>query len=52
MPIAGEPLIASGREAVEMLRRNLLKTIGVWWLPPMIVQVGAPGPATPGPCQP
>jgi len=39
--IIGEPLMASGREAVEMLRRNLLKTIGVWWLPPMIVQFAA-----------
>lgn len=34
----GEPLIASGREAVEVLRRNLLKTMGVWWLPPVILK--------------
>lgn len=33
-----------------MLRRNLLKTIGVWWLPPMIVQVGHPPPAAAHSC--
>lgn len=38
--IAGVPLIDAGRKAVDMLRRNMLNTIGVWWLPPMIVQVG------------
>lgn len=39
--IIGVPLVDAGRKAVDMLRRNMLNTIGVWWLPPMIVQLAA-----------
>ena len=27
---------------MEVLRRNLLKTMGVWWLPPVILKASVP----------
>jgi hypothetical protein len=36
--ISGAPLLQAGRQVTELLTRNLLKTVGVWWFPPMVVQ--------------
>lgn len=39
--IVGAPLIGAGRMAVNLLRRNFLNTVGVGFLPPMIVQLAS-----------
>lgn len=39
--IIGEPLLESGRRVTDLLVRNLLKTVGVWWFPPMVLQLGS-----------
>eukprot|EP00879_Flechtneria_rotunda_P010708 GHRR01011190.1.p1 GENE.GHRR01011190.1~~GHRR01011190.1.p1 ORF type:complete len:492 (+),score=143.83 GHRR01011190.1:253-1728(+) len=38
--ITGEELMDGCRATVDLLRRNLLDTVGVWWFPGMILQVG------------
>eukprot|EP00775_Hariotina_reticulata_P001350 gene1350-1691_t len=39
--ITGEPLMEGCRKTTELLSRNLLDTVGVWWFPGMILQVTA-----------
>jgi hypothetical protein len=39
--ITGEPLVESGRNVTQLLVRNFLKAVGVWWFPPMVLQMGS-----------
>jgi len=41
MAITGEALIPSCRSTADLLARNLLDSVGVWWFPGMILQVTA-----------
>ncbi|GIL91164.1 hypothetical protein Vretimale_18798 [Volvox reticuliferus] len=36
--ITGEAFFTAGRSVVALLKRNLMDTFGVWWLPPLILQ--------------
>jgi hypothetical protein len=31
--------VESGRNVTQLLVRNFLKAVGVWWFPPMVLQV-------------
>jgi hypothetical protein len=39
MALSGEPFFVAAESAVNLLRRNALDAFGVWWLPPLILQV-------------
>lgn len=41
MAITGEAFFAAGRSATSLLARNFLKTYGVWWFPPMVLNLGS-----------
>ena len=38
---AGESFLGAGRNVTDLLRRNFLKAYGVWWFPPLVIQMGA-----------
>ena len=31
----------AGRNVTDLLTRNFLKAYGVWWFPPLVIQLGA-----------
>jgi hypothetical protein len=39
MAITGDALMPSCRSTADLLARNLLDSVGVWWFPGMILQV-------------
>jgi hypothetical protein len=41
MAITGEALLPSCRSTADLLARNLLDSVGVWWFPGMVLQVTA-----------
>lgn len=41
MAITGEALIPCCRSTADLLARNLLDSVGVWWFPGMVLQVTA-----------
>lgn len=41
MAITGEALLPCCRSTADLLSRNLLDSVGVWWLPGMVLQVTA-----------
>lgn len=41
MAITGEALMDACRSTADLLTRNLLDTVGVWWFPGMVLQVTA-----------
>jgi hypothetical protein len=41
MAITGDAMMDSCRSTADLLARNLLDTVGVWWFPGMILQVSA-----------
>jgi uncharacterized membrane protein required for colicin V production len=36
--ITGEDFMTAGRKATDLLARNFLKSYGVWWFPPVVMQ--------------
>lgn len=40
LAITGDALMPSCRSTADLLARNLLDAVGVWWFPGMILQVG------------
>lgn len=40
LAITGDALMPSCRSTADLLARNLLDSVGVWWFPGMILQVG------------
>jgi hypothetical protein len=43
LAITGDALMPSCRSTADLLARNLLDSVGVWWFPGMILQVRAQG---------
>jgi len=41
MAMTGQRFFDAGRSVVDLLARNAMDTLGVWWLPPLILQVHA-----------
>lgn len=41
MAITGESFLDAGRGVTDLLVRNFLKAYGVWWFPPLVIQLGA-----------
>jgi hypothetical protein len=41
MAMTGEAFFEAGHRATDLLRRNFLKAFGVWWFPPMVIQLAA-----------
>jgi len=41
MAMTGQRFFDAGRSVVELLARNAMDTLGVWWLPPLILQVSS-----------
>lgn len=39
MAMTGQRFFDAGRSVVDLLARNAMDTLGVWWLPPLILQV-------------
>lgn len=42
LAITGEALMDSCKSTADLLARNLLDSVGVWWFPGMILQVRGP----------
>jgi hypothetical protein len=36
--ITGEAFMVAGRRSTDLLKRNFLKSYGVWWFPPLVMQ--------------
>lgn len=41
MAITGESFFTAGRAATDLLARNFLKSFGVWWFPPVVLNTAA-----------
>lgn len=41
MAITGEAFFSAGRAATDLLARNFLKSFGVWWFPPLVLNTTA-----------
>lgn len=41
MAITGEGFFTAGRAATDLLARNFLKSFGVWWFPPVVLNTAA-----------
>lgn len=41
MAITGEAFFTAGRAATDLLSRNFLKSFGVWWFPPVVLNTAA-----------
>ncbi|CAL8471654.1 g11196 [Coccomyxa elongata] len=39
--ITGEAFLEAGRNVTQLLTRNFLKAYGVWWFPPLVLQMAA-----------
>ncbi|KAF5839602.1 plasma-membrane choline transporter-domain-containing protein [Dunaliella salina] len=39
MAMTGQRFFDAGRSVVDLLARNAMDTLGVWWLPPLILQI-------------